>query len=374
MIRLYYKCLMSASIAAQDDLKALGAEIDAVRRRIEAQIGAEDVRTVKRLSAFSRGLEVAGRLLIHFSIEPISFGLGVLSLAAHKQLHSSEIGHAVLHGAYDKLPGAGRFQSKGYWWESPIDEEAWHEGHNIAHHQYTNIAGKDPDCEYGMIRLTEHIEHKKVNRHQAWQALWVWPTFTFNMSAHFSGIIDVYTRKEADYTVLKDDSKASRRKAHRRWLRKLVPYYSKEFVLFPALAGPMFWKVALGNALAEAVRSTYTAATIFTGHVGEDTASYPEGTKATSRAHWYLMQIEAANNFEVPKFMSVLCGGLDYQIEHHLFPKWPPNRLRQVAPEIRDICARHGVRYQTGSWSTMLRRVFRRLKTLSEPTPIGDVV
>lgn len=360
---------MQTQARTSDDMQQFGAEIDTLRRTIEAQIGVEDVRAVKRLAALSRGFEILGRGLIHFSFEPLSFSVGVLSLAIHKQLHGSEIGHAVLHGAYDRLPGAKRYASKGYWWEMPIDEQSWHEGHNIAHHQYTNVVGKDPDCRYGTIRLNEHTEYRPANRHQAWHTLFIWPSFSFNMAAHFSGIVDLYTRKPEHYDVLPDDSPASARKAHRRWLRKAVPYYGKEFVLFPALAGPFFWKVMLGNWLAEMMRSVYSAATIFTGHVGHDTASYPEGSRAKGRSQWYLMQIEAANNFEVPHAMSVLCGGLDHQIEHHMFPRWPPRRLRQAAPAVRKICERHGVRYQSAPWGTMLRRVFSQLRRLSRPDP-----
>lgn len=349
------------------DLRAFGKEIDAVRKRIEAKIGAEDVAYIKRVARFSRAMEVVGRALIHFSPEPLSFGLGVLALALHKQLHGAEVGHTVLHGAFDGLPGAEAFQSKGYWWESPIDEESWHEGHNIRHHQYTNVVGKDPDCRYGTIRLNERVPHEPFHTHQAWHPLFIWPSFSFNMAMHFSGMIDLYTRRAGDFDFIEDRSRATIVRTHRRALRKLLPYWAKEYVLFPALAGPMFWKVALGNWLAEVLRSVYTAATIFCGHVGEHTADYAPGTRARSRAEWYAMQVEAANDFEVPTPISILCGTLDRQIEHHLFPRWPTNRLREVAPEIREICERHGVRYQSAPWGTTLRSVFRRMRELGRP-------
>ncbi len=361
---------MQVQSATDTDVRAFGRDLEALRRRIQGEIGESDVRQLKRLARISRGFEVLGRALLHLPTGPLGFAVGVLSLATHKQLHGSEIGHAVLHGAYDKLPGAERFASKGYWWESPIDEASWHRGHNIAHHQYTNVVGKDPDCKYGNIRLNEEVPWTPSNQHQELQPLLVWPTFSFNMAAHFTGLIDIYLRKPEDYDVLPDRSWATVVKAHKRWLRKVVPYYGKEFVLFPLLAGPLWWRVALGNLCAESLRSIYTAATIFTGHVGEQTAAYPEGTRATSRGHWYAMQAEAANNFEVPRWLSVLCGGLDHQIEHHLFPKWPPNRLRQAAPEVRAICERHGIRYETGSWGSMLRRVFGQLRRLGRrPKP-----
>ncbi len=350
------------------DLKAFGLEIDQVRRRVEAEIGAPDVAYIKRVARISRGFEVLGRGLIHFSFEPLSFGLGVLLLAVHKQLHGSEIGHPVLHGAYDKLEGAENYRSKGYWWETPIDEQSWHEAHNIRHHQYTNVAERDPDCRYGTIRLNESIEFRPENQHQGLHPLFIWPTFTFNMAMHVSGVIDLYTRRSGPWDFITDRGAKTRREVHRRALRKAVPYYLKEYGFFPLLAGPFFWKVALGNWLAETARSIYSAATIFCGHVGEDTDHFPSTHRASSRAHWYAMQVEAANDFEVPKPISILCGALDRQIEHHLFPRWPPNRLREVAPEIKAICERHGVRYATDTWLGTLRKVFAQLRRLGKPT------
>jgi linoleoyl-CoA desaturase len=79
------------------------------------------------------------------------------------------------------------------------------------------------------------------------------------------------------------------------------------------------------------------------------------------------MQVEASNDFEVPLAVSMLCGGLDRQIEHHLFPRLPPNRLREIAPAVRQACVACGVEYRTGSWGGALRAVARRLWKLSFP-------
>lgn len=86
------------------------------------------------------------------------------------------------------------------------------------------------------------------------------------------------------------------------------------------------------------------------------------------------MQVEATRGFEVSLPLSILCGGLDRQIEHHLFPTLPPPRLREIAPEVRAICERHGVVYRTGSWGTTLRRALTQVARLSRrPCTRGDV-
>ena len=356
-------------LAAQGDrFRAFGAEIDALKERTFAKLGEEDVRYVRRLNRFSRTMEIIGRVLLHVSFEPITFALGVGALWIHKQLQATEIGHTALHGAYDRLPGAEAFVSKTYRWDIPIDEESWRYGHNVRHHGNTNVAGRDADIHFGPVRLTEQTPWAPHHRWQLPFTLFVLvPNFALLMNAHFTGVSDaVYgKRNEERLDFLPDTEKATVRKAWWKALRKYVPYYAKEYVFFPLLAGPFFWKVLLGNWLAETMRDVYSAATIYCGHVGDDVKSYPLGTKAKSRGHWYAMQIEASNNFEVSRPISVLCGGLDRQIEHHLFSTLPPQRLRQIAPEVREICARYGVEYRTDTWGRTLKKALAWVAQLS---------
>ncbi|MEJ7733504.1 MAG: fatty acid desaturase [Polyangiaceae bacterium] len=348
-------------------LKRFGEAIDRIRAGVEASVGAEDVARVRRLDIFSRGMEVVGRVLIHVSVEPLSFALGVGALWLHKQLQATEIGHTALHGAYDKLEGAERYRSKTFRWDVPIDEESWRQGHNVRHHQYTNIAGKDPDIHFGPARLTDQTPH--APHHQVQLPFVVGllaPNFAFLMNWHFTGLHDAYfgNGRPEGLDVLPDRSWKSVGLAHRRGLRKYAPYYFVNYVFFPMLAGPMFFKVLLGNWLAETMRDLYSAATIFCGHVGHDVASYPEGTRAHGRGEWYAMQVEATNNYEVSRPVSILCGGLDRQIEHHLFPRLPPERLRQVAGEVRAACEAHGVAYRTDTWGRTLAKALAHIRAL----------
>jgi linoleoyl-CoA desaturase len=363
---------MNESTATETErLKKFGEAIDVIRKRVEAQVGKEDVARLKKLDRFSRSMEVLGRVLLHVSFEPISFLAGVTALWLHKQLQATEIGHTALHGAYDGLEGAADYQQENFEWDLPIDEESWRAGHNIKHHQYTNVAGRDPDIHFGHVRLTEHTPWAKHHRWQLWATLLViFPNFGWMMNGHFSGLIDIYFgngQKKDDLDFMPDRSRKSVIEAHKRAFRKYLPYYAKNYLLFPLLAGPGFLKVLFGNWLAETMRDIYSAATIYCGHVGDDVKSYPEGTKARGRGAWYAMQVEATHNFEVPRPISILCGGLDRQIEHHLFPKLPPERLRQIAPEIRKVCEAHSVKYQSASWPATLKKALKRVAKLQRP-------
>jgi NADPH-dependent stearoyl-CoA 9-desaturase len=356
-----------APLDHKERMKRFGAAMDAVRERIEAKVGPEDVAHVRRVNRFSRAMEVVGRVLLHVSLEPVTFSLGVGALWLHKQLQATEVGHTALHGAYDRLEGAEQFNSKTFSWDVPIDEESWRYGHNIRHHQYTNIAGKDPDIHFGPARLTEHTPHAPRHRFQLpFMITLLAPNFTFLMNMHFTGLNDLYfgNGRAEEFDILPDRSWKSIKEAHAKAFRKWGPYYLKNYVFFPLLAGPMFWKVLLGNWMAETLRDLYSAATIYCGHVGEDVASYEEGTRAHGRGEWYAMQIESTNNYEVSLPVSILCGGLDRQIEHHLFPRLPPNRLREIAPEVRAVCEEHGIKYRTASWGSTLKKALAHVRAL----------
>ena len=350
----------------QERLESFGQQLNQVYASVRLEMGEDDVERLRKLNRWSRASEVAGRALIHLSFEPVGFTSGVLALWLHKQLQATEIGHPVLHGCYDAfLDKSDPMHSTNYSWDIPIDEEAWDRGHNRSHHPYTNVVGKDCDVHFGPVRLNARVPHEPAHYVQVPYTLFVmWPCFALGMNTHFTGLLDI-TREKRDF--LPDRSWKSFKGAAKMALRKALPHYGKEYVFYPALAGPLWWKVALGNWTAGTLRNVYSAASIFCGHIGPDVADYPEGYKARSRGHWYEMQVRSAQNFEVPYPVSVLCGGLDYQIEHHLFPKLPPERLRQIAPEVQRICAEHGVRYTTGSWGAILGGAFSTLWTLSFP-------
>lgn len=361
-------------LSETERLKRFGEEIDAIRIRAENDLGARDVARVRRLNRFSRGMEVLGRGLIHFSMEPISFLAGVGALWIHKQLQAIEIGHTVLHGVYDHLEGGSRFNSKKFSWDTPIHEPAWRQGHNIEHHHFTNVAGKDRDINFGPARLTTQTPHKWFHHLQfPFLIAILAPNFTFFMNLHFTGLNDLYfgNGRAPEHHGKTDRSWKAVKAAHLTALRKFAPYYLKNYLSFPLLAGlmfwnaTMFWKVLLGNWMAETLRDIYSAATIYCGHTGEDVADYPEGTRAKGKGEWYAMQVSATNNFEVCLPLSILCGGLDRQIEHHLFPKLPPDSLRKIAPEVRAVCEAHGVTYRTGTWWGTLKKSLSHMRNLS---------
>jgi len=271
----------------------------------------------------------------------------------------------ALHGAYDGLPHSERFQSQKFRWKAPIDEESWKRGHNVRHHQYTNIAGKDPDLDFGVLRLSPRISYKAVHALQPWTNYMSWLGFATAISLHVTGMLELYFGQPSPEQphAQSEPSTPGADAARATFLKKWLWYYGREYGLFGVLlAGPLLPKVWLGNFLSELGRDLFSAAIIYCGHVGAQ--DYPSDYDPQTRADWYVMQAEAARDVEVPHWLSILCGGLDLQIEHHLFPRLPPNRLREIAPRVRAICAAHGVEYRADSWPQTLRSVASELARL----------
>lgn len=344
-------------------LEALTRELDEAHRRVADQVGQEDLEYLIGIDRTSRRLTLLGRILLHFSLDPVTWTGGVIALWLGRQLNEIEVCHAVLHGTYDRF-NHPTFHSTRIRLDAPISELGWVRTHG-RHHPNTNVMGRDPDARFGVLRQNEQVPYKWHHRFQMLPLASNFLGLAGQLNLMVTGVADFYMRDPDSSYVLRDRSPRAVWEAHELAIRKALPYYLKNWVFYPALAGPFFGKVLLGNILADALRNIYTAATVYSGHVSPEHTVFPEGTRPRSKGEWCWMQIVATSNFEVPRFLSQLSGGLDLHIEHHLFPRLPPRRLPELAPEVRAICAKYGIPYKSAPWPRVLRGVFAQFRRMS---------
>ena len=94
-----------------------------------------------------------------------------------------------------------------------------------------------------------------------------------------------------------------------------------------------------------------------------------QSPRTTSRAaQWYVRQLLGSANIEGSKLFHLLTGHLSHQIEHHLFPDIPARRYPEIAVEVREICERYGLAYNTGSFAKQLASVASKICRLALPT------
>jgi fatty acid desaturase len=128
-----------------------------------------------------------------------------------------------------------------------------------------------------------------------------------------------------------------------RWLEGgLLAVHLAVFVAVPFLVLTPWQALAFLGAH-QAVFGFYMGCSFAPNHKG-----MPTLTEAEER-DYLRRQVLTSRNVRGGRFVDLLLGGLNYQIEHHLFPSMPRPNLRRAQPLVTEFCAEHGVRYvETG--------------------------
>ncbi len=339
------------------ELQAFGDELDAVRARHLASLGAADARYIRRIVAAVRWTGVAGRTLlflgafVHSMLVP-AWIAGVVLLALSKILENMELAHNVIHGQYDWM-GDPSLQGKNYEWDIAGTSENWRKTHNFRHHTYTNVRGLDDDIGYGLLRIFPEQRWHPFFLAQPFVAVVFALLFEWGIA-----IQDLRVGRLLNRKVTLRQLWAQARPVRRKMLKQLL----KDYVLFPALAGPFFLPVLLGNLLANVIRNVWTYVVIFCGHFTADAETFPKDCiRNETRGHWYLRQLRGSSNLAGGRLLDVMTGNLSHQIEHHFYPDIPANRYAAMAVDVKAICARYGQHYNTGSLPKQFGQVVWRI-------------
>ena len=338
-----------------EQLDTFGAEMDAIRQRIIGELGEEDATYIRGVVKRQRQLEVAGRALMYL---PPAWPLAVAALSVSKILDNMEIGHNVMHGQYDWMGDPG-LSSRMYEWDNVCPSEQWKYSHNYIHHTFTNILGKDRDIGYGILRMDED---------QKWHPYYLGnPLYAFLLMVFFEWGVAMHDL-EVENIVAGKRSLADNAALHAGIMRKVRRQALKDYVIFPALTGPLFPLTLVGNATANLVRNVWAFNIIFCGHFPAGVATFSaEECEDESRGHWYHRQVLGSANIDGGRLFHLMTGNLSHQIEHHLFPDLPARRYPQIAGEVREICERYGLEYHTGPLRRQLGSVARKIFRLALP-------
>ena len=344
----------------REEADAFGRELDALRQQVVADLGARDVEHIRQMIRTVHRSEAAGRVLLHFGLGPVSFLLGTSALGLAKILENMEVGHNIMHGQYD-WTGDPALDSQRYDWDNVCTGDDWRHSHNYEHHTFTNILGKDRDIGYGFLRVAPEQAWRPLHLTQPIVATLLALLFQWGVGGHDLRIDELVAGKQTPREL---------GKRARPFVTKAAWQLFKDYGLFPALALANAPRVALGNLLANGARNVWTFSVIFCGHFPEGVRVYEEAeTENESRGQWYVRQLNGSANIEGERWLHVLTGHLSHQIEHHMFPDIPAARYPEMAPRVREICARYEQSYNTGSFRRQLSSVVGRLLRLSLPGP-----
>jgi fatty acid desaturase len=241
--------------------------------------------------------------------------------SAHRQIFDS----AAWNDWTARLLAGGVIGMSASWWRSK---------HN-RHHQAPNQLTKDPDIDIGVIAFTpEHAGRRTgfqawLTRRQGWL---FFPLLTLEgVGLHASSL---------KHLLRRDASRADRIDAAVVAAR-IAAYVAALYVLLPPGKATAFLGLQL------AVFGVCLGAAFAPNHKGMPIVP------ASMKLDFLRRQVLTSRNVRGGFFTDLAMGGLNYQIEHHLFPSMPRPTLRRVQPIVREYCELQGIAYaETGLFAS----------------------
>lgn len=250
------------------------------------------------------------------------------------------VAHDALHGAYSSRNSVNRLL--GYSFDLVgANGYLWKITHNIIHHTYTNIHGVDEDLTVSpLLRLSPRAPWYPFHRAQHLYAF-----IAYGMSTLFWVFV-----KDYKY-FLQRDLGPYRDKRHppaaiAGLLGWKTVYYGWSIIL-PLVVVPLPWYQILLGFVAMHLTAGFILGIVFQlAHVVEGTEHPAPGPDGAMEADWTVHEMLTTSNFAgTNRLLSWYVGGLNYQVEHHLFPKVCSVHYPAISPIVREVAERHGVAY-----------------------------
>ncbi len=270
--------------------------------------------------------------------------------------------HDGAHGSFSRYKWVNNFASNIANFLG-ASQHMWKTKHNVIHHTYTNIHGVDEDIEARpFLRLCDEQDHYRIHKYQhyyfwaAYSMLYLWWVFVTDYKKYF---------------LLKIGSVPLRKMTPKEhfffWFYKFA--HAVIFVVLPIyFAGVIPWLIGF---LTMGLVAGFVLSIVFQlAHTVEHT-HFPMPDEDTGKMgdEWAIHQLKTTANFATRnRIVSWFVGGLNFQVEHHLFPKISHVHYPAISKIIRKACEEYGiqyieysrVRYAVASHVSFLRQMGRK--------------
>jgi len=276
-------------------------------------------------------------LLVFAAHGPLTGLIFAVSLGLAAAGVGFNIPHDGGHRAYGKHPFVNRLAATAFDLLG-ASSYVWHWKHNVLHHGYTNLAGIDDDLDIGGIgRLAP--EQRRLWMHR-FQQFYLWALYGF-LPAKWT-FVD-------DFKALVSGRIGPHRFPRPKGKELGLLFGGKILFFFLAFALPLFfhsfWMVLLFYAISSAVLGVTLSVVFQLAHCVQE-ADFPAARSKEVQNEWAAHQVETTVNFcRDSKIIGWYLGGLNMQIEHHLFPKVCHVHYPALSRIVEGVCKDFGVRY-----------------------------
>lgn len=271
--------------------------------------------------------------------------------------------HDAVHGSYSDKDWINKIMG-GTMYFLGSNVFNWKVQHNMMHHAYTNIEGYDEDiAARGPIRLSQFAPLKKIHRYQYIHAFFFYGLLTISkLTTDFSQLA---TYNEEGIT----------RKFHlnpkleyaKMVIVKLI--YLFVFIGLPVMITTFaWWQVLLGFFIMHWIAGCILSTIFQMAHVVEGAEQLRPDENGTIKCEWAVHELRTTSDFAKNNlFLNWYIGGLNFQIEHHLFPNISHVHYRKIASIVEKTAHDFGFNYNLkDSFIKALGSHVRRLRELGK--------
>lgn len=218
----------------------------------------------------------------------------------------------------------------------------WKIQHNVLHHTFTNVHDQDEDIHNAVMRLSPNQKRKGIYKFQAFYAPFFYGIMTIYwlIAKDFEGVIR-YNKKN-----LLSGQGLTLSKAMTQVIINKLWYVALTLVLPLILLPAAWWQVLLGFIMMQFICGLILSLIFQPAHVIEETNFYDTKGEGSGENNWAIHQMKTTANFaNKSRFFTWLIGGLNFQIEHHLFPNICHVHYRRIAKIVKQTAEEFNLPY-----------------------------
>ncbi len=299
--------------------------------------------------------------LILWSIIGISMagvGMSVMHDANHGAYTKNKIVNTIIGSSLNFLGGS---------------THNWKLQHNIMHHTYTNITGLDNDIDDKLgMRFSPHTRLHFLQR------------FQFIYAFLLYGIVTLYWVTLKDFIQLirysRNGVNPNSKSDNLQFFFRIL--FNKAVYFFIALFVPIYflhipaWQIITGFLLMHFIAGVILSVIFQMAHTVENTSHPMPDQTGSIQNNWAIHQMNTTVNFaRDSKWISWYVGGLNFQVEHHLFPKICHIHYPEIAHIVKETAEEFNVPYlENQTFGEAFRSHIATLKRFGSIPPIGDIV
>lgn len=277
------------------------------------------------------------------------------------------ISHDAIHGSLSRHKRMNKFLGYSF---NVIGANAylWGIMHNIVHHTYTNIEGHDEDiASVPFLRMSPHQKLRKIHRYQYWYAFLFYGLGSLSW-VFVKDYVKFFKKKIGNY----ENKKHPRIEYFNLFFFKLV-YYTIFLVLPMIFLNALWWQVLLGFFVLHFCEGITMAIVFMLAHEVEETQFPLPDERGNIQNSWAVHQLYTTADFgRESKLLSFLCGGLNFQVEHHLFPRICHTHYKPISDIVKRTAEEYSLRYNANpSFRGAILSHIRFLKKLGKSKTVA---